>query len=190
MVEDKDIKLSNDPSSAKQATCFFLDPETSKDVAFVQFPQMFHNLSNKDIYGSQSRRGLTMAMIMPQANLESTMYIESLRAIHGQQIVKKNIPRYVILQEAQAVASCSYDIDTNWGDEARVSKYSPFTYGISRMPIMHAFAFCYFTSTVQYAVAFTLYAFILPLSFFKGIPLFPMVKFNTTLALLLCYLAL
>lgn len=45
----------NDPSSAKQAMCFFLDPETSKYIAFVQFPQMFHNLSKKDIYDNQSR---------------------------------------------------------------------------------------------------------------------------------------
>ncbi|WVY99811.1 hypothetical protein V8G54_025881 [Vigna mungo] len=45
----------NDPTSAKQAMCFFLDPQTSKDTAFVQFPQMFHNLSKKDIYDSQTR---------------------------------------------------------------------------------------------------------------------------------------
>ncbi|CAL0329494.1 unnamed protein product [Lupinus luteus] len=45
----------NDPSSAKQAMCFFLDPQTSKYISFVQFPQMFHNLSKKDIYDNQSR---------------------------------------------------------------------------------------------------------------------------------------
>lgn len=45
----------NDPTSAKQAMCFFLDPESSKYIAFVQFPQMFHNLSKKDIYDNQSR---------------------------------------------------------------------------------------------------------------------------------------
>jgi len=55
LVVDCDM-YCNDPSSAKQAMCFFLDPETSKDVAFVQFPQMFHNLSKKDIYDSQARR--------------------------------------------------------------------------------------------------------------------------------------
>jgi len=50
----------NDSSSAKQSMCFFLDPETSKDLAFVQFPQMFHNLSKKDIYDSQTRTAFTV----------------------------------------------------------------------------------------------------------------------------------
>jgi len=59
LVVDCDM-YCNDPSSAKQAMCFFLDPETSKDVAFVQFPQMFHNLSKKDIYDSQTRRAFTV----------------------------------------------------------------------------------------------------------------------------------
>lgn len=54
LVVDCDM-YCNDPTSAKQAMCFFLDPQTSKDTAFVQFPQMFHNLSKKDIYDSQTR---------------------------------------------------------------------------------------------------------------------------------------
>nr|GMD62850.1 cellulose synthase-like protein G2 [Ipomoea batatas] len=43
---------SNDPSSARQAMCFHLDPTISSSLAFVQFPQKFHNLSNNDIYTS------------------------------------------------------------------------------------------------------------------------------------------
>ncbi|ESW20606.1 hypothetical protein PHAVU_005G001000 [Phaseolus vulgaris] len=54
LVVDCDM-YCNDPTSAKQAMCFFLDPQTSKDTSFVQFPQMFHNLSKKDIYDSQTR---------------------------------------------------------------------------------------------------------------------------------------
>lgn len=56
---------SNDPTSAKQAMCFFLDPETSKYIAFVQFPQMFHNLSKKDIYDNQSRTAFKVSIICP-----------------------------------------------------------------------------------------------------------------------------
>jgi cellulose synthase/poly-beta-1,6-N-acetylglucosamine synthase-like glycosyltransferase len=114
----------NDPSSAKQAMCFFLDPETSKYIAFVQFPQMFHNLSKKDIYDNQSRTAFkTMwqgmdglrgpglsgsgnylnrsALLFGTPNQkddylvdaqnyfgESTTYIESLKAIRGQQETK------------------------------------------------------------------------------------------------------
>ncbi|XP_019450113.1 PREDICTED: cellulose synthase-like protein G1 isoform X2 [Lupinus angustifolius] len=54
LVVDCDM-FCNDPSSAKQAMCFFLDPQTSNYISFVQFPQMFYNLSKKDIYDNQSR---------------------------------------------------------------------------------------------------------------------------------------
>ncbi|XP_061369116.1 cellulose synthase-like protein G1 [Gastrolobium bilobum] len=270
LVVDCDM-YCNDPSSAKQAMCFFLDPETSKDVAFVQFPQMFHNLSKKDIYDNQtriafktmwqgmdglrgpglsgsgnylSRRALLFGspnqkddyLLDAQNNFgKSSMYIESLKAIRGQLTAKNNISRDVILKEAQAVASCSYEKSTNWGEEVGFSyaillestvtgyllhcrgwrstylyprrpcflgcaptdikegmlqlvkwlselcllgfsKYSPFTYGISRMPIIHTFTFCFLTMTTQYAVAFILYGIIPQVCFLKGIPMFPKVS--------------
>ncbi|CAA0828255.1 Cellulose synthase-like protein G2 [Striga hermonthica] len=40
----------NDPTSARQAMCFFLDPKVSPKLAWVQFPQKFHNISDHDIY--------------------------------------------------------------------------------------------------------------------------------------------
>ncbi|KAA8527738.1 hypothetical protein F0562_035393 [Nyssa sinensis] len=46
---------SNDPTSARQAMCFHLDPKISPSLAFVQFPQKFHNISKNDIYDSQAR---------------------------------------------------------------------------------------------------------------------------------------
>uniref|UniRef100_A0A5B7B319 Putative cellulose synthase-like protein G2 n=1 Tax=Davidia involucrata TaxID=16924 RepID=A0A5B7B319_DAVIN len=45
----------NDPTSARQAMCFHLDPKISPSLAFVQFPQKFRNISKTDIYGSQLR---------------------------------------------------------------------------------------------------------------------------------------
>ncbi|KAJ1400096.1 Nucleotide-diphospho-sugar transferase [Sesbania bispinosa] len=269
LVVDCDM-YCNDPSSAKQAMCFFLDPETSKDVAFVQFPQMFHNLSKKDIYDNQTRiafktmwqgmdglRGPGLSgsgnylsrsallfgspnqkddyLLDAQNNFgKSTMYIESLKAIRGQQNAKKNTSIDVILQEADVVASCSYEKNTNWGNEVGfsyaillestgtgyllhcrgwrstylyperpcflgcaptdikegmlqlvkwlselillgVSKHSPFTYGISRMPFLHALTFCFLSFTTQYATIFILYGIIPQVCFLKGIPVFPKV---------------
>ncbi|XP_011091168.1 cellulose synthase-like protein E1 [Sesamum indicum] len=40
----------NDPTSARQAMCYYLDPEISPKLAFVQFPQKFHNISGHDLY--------------------------------------------------------------------------------------------------------------------------------------------
>ncbi|KAF5185553.1 Cellulose synthase-like protein g1 [Thalictrum thalictroides] len=45
----------NDPTSARQAMCFHIDPNLSRSLAFVQFPQMFHNLSKSDIYNDLLR---------------------------------------------------------------------------------------------------------------------------------------
>ncbi|XP_051125361.1 cellulose synthase-like protein G3 [Andrographis paniculata] len=40
----------NDTSAARQAMCFFFDPEISPKLAWVQYPQHFHNISPHDIY--------------------------------------------------------------------------------------------------------------------------------------------
>ena len=45
----------NDPTSARQAMCFHLDPKISPTLAFVQFPQRFHNICKNDIYDAQLR---------------------------------------------------------------------------------------------------------------------------------------
>lgn len=54
LVMDCDMRC-NDPSSARQAMCFHLDPKFSTNLAFVQFPQAFGNLSSYDIYGGEMR---------------------------------------------------------------------------------------------------------------------------------------
>ncbi|KAH9682177.1 cellulose synthase-like protein G3 [Citrus sinensis] len=45
----------NDPTSARQAMCFHLDPKISSSLAFVQFPQKFHNINKYDIYDGRFR---------------------------------------------------------------------------------------------------------------------------------------
>uniref|UniRef100_A0A6N2N2C4 Uncharacterized protein n=1 Tax=Salix viminalis TaxID=40686 RepID=A0A6N2N2C4_SALVM len=44
----------NDPTSARQAMCFYYDP-ISSSLAFDQFPQRFHNISKHDIHDRQLR---------------------------------------------------------------------------------------------------------------------------------------
>jgi hypothetical protein len=52
LVLDCDM-YSNDPTSARQAMCFHLDNNVSPRLAYVQFPQKFHNISENDIYDSE-----------------------------------------------------------------------------------------------------------------------------------------
>ncbi|KAK9065136.1 hypothetical protein SSX86_016519 [Deinandra increscens subsp. villosa] len=54
LVLDCDM-YCNEPTSAKQAMCFHLDPKLSPSLAFVQYPQIFYNVSQKDIYDGQAR---------------------------------------------------------------------------------------------------------------------------------------
>eukprot|EP00257_Ricinus_communis_P021451 XP_015580949.1 cellulose synthase-like protein G2 [Ricinus communis] len=60
LVLDCDM-YCNDPTSARQAMCFHLDPKISSSLAFVQFPQKFYNISKSDIYDAQIR---TLFVIM------------------------------------------------------------------------------------------------------------------------------
>ncbi|KAA8527735.1 hypothetical protein F0562_035396 [Nyssa sinensis] len=54
LVLDCDM-YCNDPTSAKQAMCFHLDPQISGSLSYVQFPQIFYNVSQNDIYDGQAR---------------------------------------------------------------------------------------------------------------------------------------
>lgn len=55
MVLDCDM-YCNSRSSILEAMCFHLDGRRrADDLAFVQFPQMFHNLSSSDIYANELR---------------------------------------------------------------------------------------------------------------------------------------
>ncbi|KAL9244748.1 hypothetical protein vseg_018483 [Gypsophila vaccaria] len=55
LVLDSDM-FCNDPSSARQSMCFHLDDTISSSLAFVQFPQKFHNINcSNDIYDGQIR---------------------------------------------------------------------------------------------------------------------------------------
>ncbi|VAH57395.1 unnamed protein product [Triticum turgidum subsp. durum] len=54
MVLDCDM-YCNSRSSLLEAMCFHLDGRRRADLAFVQFPQMFHNLSSSDIYANELR---------------------------------------------------------------------------------------------------------------------------------------
>lgn len=59
LVLDCDM-FCNDPTSARSAMCFHLDPKISSSLALVQFPQKFHNISKNDIYDSQLRSLFTL----------------------------------------------------------------------------------------------------------------------------------
>ena len=46
---------SNNPQSVRDALCFFMDEEKGHEIAFVQFPQNFGNVTTNEIYGASLR---------------------------------------------------------------------------------------------------------------------------------------
>ena len=45
--------FGNDPKLALHAMCLFLNPNSQKKVAFVQFPQVFYDALKDDPFGNQ-----------------------------------------------------------------------------------------------------------------------------------------
>ncbi|KAL7251517.1 hypothetical protein ACSBR1_013368 [Camellia fascicularis] len=132
LVLDCDM-YCNDSSSARQAMCFHLDPKMSPSLAFVQFPQKFHNISKNDIYNCQIRFLFTILwkgmdglegpclsdvdiMKRKQYFGSSNDFIKSL----GQQYKPNHsdFSNAMLFKETQILASCAYENQTKWGKEA------------------------------------------------------------------------
>ncbi|XP_038876182.1 cellulose synthase-like protein G1 isoform X2 [Benincasa hispida] len=142
LVLDCDMHC-NDPTSVKQAMCFYLDSPFSKSLGYVQFPQIFYNLSKNDIYDNQARpafktkwigmnglRGPVMSgtgyflrrkALFGSPNQEERFYVEPHKVFGQSQKfidsmkMDKEYPMDAMLNEAVTLASCSYEENTEWG---------------------------------------------------------------------------
>ncbi|OVA05277.1 Cellulose synthase [Macleaya cordata] len=269
LVLDCDM-YCNDPTSAKQAMCFHMDPKISPSLAFVQFPQIFYNVSKNDIYDGQARsayktkwqgmdglRGPVLSgtgfylkrkalygtpkqedvyITEPKSCFgPSTKFIKSLHQDYEGDDDKDSSTNSSLLQEARFLASCAFEKNTQWGDrigfsyqcllestftgyllhckgwtsvycfpskpcflgcttinmkdalvqalkwcsglfQVGISKYSPLTYGMSRMSALQSMCYAYFTMQPLFALALIIYGVIPQLYLVKGIPLYPKVS--------------
>ncbi|WVZ24753.1 hypothetical protein V8G54_003297 [Vigna mungo] len=140
LVLDCDM-FCNDPSSARYAMCFHLDPKISSSLSFVQFPQKFHNISKNDIYDSRLRSLFTLQWqgmdgIMGPAMSGTGFYIKRASlfgncASKGSDLLQQkhhvgssnefigSLDRNYTsdLEEPHFLASCNYEIGTKWGEE-------------------------------------------------------------------------
>ena len=46
---------SNNSQSVRDALCFFMEDKQGHDIAYVQYPQRFNNITKNDLYGSYLR---------------------------------------------------------------------------------------------------------------------------------------
>ncbi|KAL1806455.1 hypothetical protein ACET3Z_029523 [Daucus carota] len=151
LVLDCDM-YCNDPASARQSMCFHLDPQMSRYLSYVQYPQIFYNVSDNDIYDGQARaayktkyqgmdgqRGTVCAgtgyylnkkalycspyqeeKILQESEKQfgsSTEFIASLKGSNKDNSGKMKNLSEAVMKEAEALACCDYEKDTQWGKE-------------------------------------------------------------------------
>ncbi|KAK2972971.1 hypothetical protein RJ640_022028 [Escallonia rubra] len=275
LVLDCDM-YCNDPASARQAMCFHLEPKISKSLAFVQYPQIFYNVSKNDIYDGQARSayktkyqgmdgigGSVCAgtgyylkksalysspdqddfLLKPEKHFGfSRKFNASLKHSYAQKVNGEKILSDAVLEEAMILASCGFEENTKWGKEASkiyhnigysydsllestftgyllhckgwksvylypkrpcflgcttidmkdalvqlmkwtsglfqvgLSRFSPLTYGMSRMSLLQSMCYGYFTFSPLLSFALLIYGIIPPLCLLNGIPLYPKVS--------------
>lgn len=126
----------NDPGAPRRAMCYFLDPELSPKLAYVQFPQRFPGVNKNDIYGGEIKR---LYQINPRGmdglkgpNYVGTGCFHSRRSFYGppssppsllndlnEQTSDTPLSSEAILRKAHEVASCKYEDGTKWGSTVR-----------------------------------------------------------------------
>ncbi|XP_019053904.1 PREDICTED: cellulose synthase-like protein G2 [Nelumbo nucifera] len=120
LVLDCDM-YCNDPTSARQAMCFHLDHKITQSLAFVQFPQMFYNISKNDIYDGQLRSAFKV--MWPGLDglqgpiLSGTGFYIKREALYGIGSSLERDASSELLSEARLLASCNYEKHTQWGKE-------------------------------------------------------------------------
>ncbi|MBA0856985.1 hypothetical protein Goshw_005861, partial [Gossypium schwendimanii] len=141
----------NDPTSVRQAMCYYCDPQTPSSIAFVQFPQTFRNICQDDIYDSQIRNifkirwhgfdgvgGPTISgsnlyikreallgsfskqqdyMALKRLFGPSNDFIKTLVEDYKPCFIKDGESSRMSLENANILASCSYESQTVWGSK-------------------------------------------------------------------------
>ncbi|MBA0654043.1 hypothetical protein Goklo_021125, partial [Gossypium klotzschianum] len=125
---------SNNSKSIKYSLCIFMDEEKGDEIAYIQFPQKFNNLTKNDIYGSSLRVIQQLELAGLDAN-GGPMYIGTgcfhrREALCGKKYeknykvdwkklndTKANESASVLEETCKVLASCTFEHNTPWGKE-------------------------------------------------------------------------
>ncbi|KAJ4725303.1 Cellulose synthase [Melia azedarach] len=126
---------SNNSQSVRDALCFFMDEEKGHEIAFVQFPQNFENITENDIYGN-SLRTISEVEFHGIDGYGGPLYIGTgcfhrRETLCGREFSKENkieLKRKIsdsrreesvheLEEKSKTPASCTYERDTKWGKE-------------------------------------------------------------------------
>ncbi|XVE62577.1 hypothetical protein DITRI_Ditri06bG0129400 [Diplodiscus trichospermus] len=128
---------SNNSEAIKDAICFFLDEEKGHEIAYVQYPQCFHNVTKNDIYGNSLRVIMEVEFagfdgnggpahtgtgcfhrreILCGMKHNKELKVEC-RAMKNERTIKESAS--VLEANCKALASCTYEENTQWGKELK-----------------------------------------------------------------------
>ncbi|KAI7757788.1 hypothetical protein M8C21_029164 [Ambrosia artemisiifolia] len=167
----------NDKNSAREAMCFHLDPKLSSSLAFVQFPQTFHNISKHDIYESQLR--CTFKVGFRYFSVTEDFFT----SIHMHS--KHWLSVYHMPSRPSFMGSCTTNLNdlliqgTRWTAgliEVALSKFSPLIYGPSRMPILQSFCYAWLAFFPMTCISLWIIATVPLLSLLNHITIYPKVR--------------
>ncbi|KAL4310006.1 hypothetical protein GQ457_01G007200 [Hibiscus cannabinus] len=125
---------ANNADSIKEALCFFMDGERGHQIAYVQHPQHFDNITKNDLYGNSSPvvnkvelhgiGGYGAALYCGtgcfhrRTSLCGSKYSEAYKGSWNWGMRKEDKRTVYELEEASKVlATCGYENGTQWGKE-------------------------------------------------------------------------
>ncbi|KAL7592812.1 hypothetical protein Lser_V15G31934 [Lactuca serriola] len=133
---------SNNSESIRDAMCFFMDERSQNNIAFVQFPQNFDNLTRNDVY-SNSLMVINDVEVGGLDSYGGCLYVGS-GCFHRRDTLcgriytldskincekenHKEITESIdaIENECKILVSCSYEHNTQWGKEMGVKYGCP-----------------------------------------------------------------
>ncbi|RLM85001.1 cellulose synthase-like protein E6 [Panicum miliaceum] len=123
---------SNNSDSIREALCFFLDEEMGHKIAFVQYPQNYNNMTKNNIYGN-SLNAINQVELAGMDTWGGPLYIgtgcfhrrETLCGRSFNKDYKEDWDQGIKTQQridqteekAKSLATCTYEHNTQWGNE-------------------------------------------------------------------------
>ncbi|XP_030491014.2 cellulose synthase-like protein E1 isoform X1 [Cannabis sativa] len=126
---------SNNSESVRDAMCFFLDEKKGQEIAYIQFPQAFENITENDIYNNSLRdlmevdlRGfdsnggpcyIGTGCFHRRESLSGKKYNEADKILLDckRKSEDEGISAEALEETSKVLANCSYEENTLWGKE-------------------------------------------------------------------------
>ncbi|KAK3200012.1 hypothetical protein Dsin_023427 [Dipteronia sinensis] len=125
---------ANNADSIREALCFFMDEKRGHEIAFVQHPQHYNNITQNDLY-SNNNHVVNQVELAGIGGYYAALYcgtgcFHRRESLSGRKYCKdyrgnkdieanKNFEKKVneLEEVSKVLANCSYETDTQWGKE-------------------------------------------------------------------------